>query len=282
MADRSYIDRHVLLANSDGLRLAHPCLHLVGMPRSGTTAALQYLTDGYNFCGRATLGVNEPFNHWFTLEHVDGVLQLKNKQHPSLLTADTVKDRWRTVMSESTGQSLIMKHIFNLNIIADNNTVLDFMLACAPGDWVVIRRRDRFEQFLSWLIGDHTDTWLTTSMSATEAHRKSTLAFTANFKYVKVWLETEREFENKISELQHNGCAVHSVWYESIQTDCDQVGRALFNDTWDAWDSGGWFSDPHSDRIKKLRSFDEKADLIQNYTEIRELFKRGLDGTTTA
>jgi len=254
----------------------------MGMPRSGTTAALQYLTDGFNACGKATVGVNEPFNHWFRLDKTHNGLELTCRQSPTMFTAEAVLARWNTVVAEAADRSLIMKHIFNLDIIPDNNSILDFMLASARGDWVVIRRRDRFEQFLSWLIGDHTDTWLTTSTASTDQHRKDTQAFTANTAYVATWLETEQAFETKVSELVHNGNTVHMVWYESIQHDCDAIGRRLCNASWDTWKSQGWFSDPHANRIKKLRSFDEKAELIQNYTEIRELFQRGLDGTTTA
>ena len=244
-------------------------LHLIGMPRSGTRAVLEYLTDGMSACGNPVVDLNEPFNPYYELGKQGPKLELQGAVLPGPLPESAVLDRWQHIYHEHGHQDMVLKHVWYPKLHDRNANLMRLMLDLTPWPWAVLRRRDGFEQMLSWIIGMRTGRWHQLSDQALQRHRALTQPFAADPVLVTRWKAAQVTFEAALTVLQQSGTICGEIWYESIQSDCDAIGISLARDAWHTHRPADWFDRPRPGRVRKASTLADKSALISNLEEIR-------------
>lgn len=237
-------------------------LHLIGMPRSGTRVALEYISDCAAKSGVPNIDLNEPFNPWCHLQHEAGKLRLGQFVHQPF-SPQQVCARWQLIKDTYAKQQIILKHVWYVDQDTHNTELMALMHEVAPWPWVSIRRQDEFEQLLSYLIGLQTNQWHQLDDNSIYA---DLVPFEADMAVIDSWMSTRNTFNTVLTSLRDSGRLIGEIWYEDLRQHCDHVGKALIGDKW--CHQTDWLSSPPTGRVRKSTNLLQKRSLITNISHV--------------
>lgn len=149
----------------------------------------------------------------------------------------------------------------------------DYMLS-RPTKWIVMQRRDRFEQMISHAMCWTTDRWHVWSKEALDEYNEwySNNPITIPIEMCENWLQSYLRFQQRRRRLQEAGLIIGQVTYERIGQDAKMVAGDLLKSM---GISSPTLTDPGDlvGSTMKLGTNQDKLRWVANYDELLAWYK---------
>jgi len=243
-------------------------LHLVGLPRTGTSFSFYYFTRLLRQAGLEFTDMWEPSNNAINLVQHDVGFEVTG-----IVTTDRNKFDQRLQMYDSfSHRHRLIKHSFHPSAIP----YLDRWMSDHSAKWIEVKR-NQLERYLSWYIARHTNVWVTTKQDVVDKLKQELRPFDVSLDELK----TEIGYTNVYNEYRYrliNECdCIGIINYESMVADCVNLIPSVLK-TYGLDDTS--YTALNVDELeqnelltRKMLTLDEKKQIIRNWQEVEQLLE---------
>jgi hypothetical protein len=252
---------------------SYPELHLIGMPRSGTSISGVYIGTQLRRCGLKFMQLMELFGDDSYLTAAD----MSKIESPRSLES-------RLDLHHSSADCpRLYKHIQD----AYFTQVFDQIIDTKNQKWISISR-DPLDQVASLVLAIHTDVFDARDRQQLSHFKDSVSPFVADLeklKHFRDYADMIRQYRNTLQRLRDEGMLLGNIDYENCKPDIDKLSDPIcdhFNiptvarNNWEKLslipDMEAWAA-VDDIRMKKLWNRQEKIDRILNWTDILNLLE---------
>jgi len=242
-------------------------LHLVGLPRTGSSWALYYFTGVLRHAGIQFVDLFEPSNPRLRFIPKDLGYKVAGFQTEDENTHD---DCIRMYESFSHMHRLI-KHCFTPPCVP----LMEYMLQRPGIRWIEVRR-DPFERYLSWAIAERTGVWVTTKQDRLDEAKQALEPFAAPIDDLLKELANARLYEQSKARMLGDAECIGVINYDTLHADCIELSKRVLPhygaEIENACLTNLGLLDPNGDLLpRKSMTLEEKKHMVINWRELQQV-----------
>jgi len=243
-------------------------LHILGLPRSGTSFAFSYFVLLLRHSGLRFVDLFEPSNPWLKIENSADGYRITGFNSSNL---DTTLEERMQIYRSYDDQHRLIKHVFQKHC----KPYIDLMMRGDDLSWIEIKR-NTFERCLSWVISEQSGFWISHKQATIDDFKENLTQFTAPLHFVESFQEHMKLYTDYRSRMIDYGTCLGVIDYDSLVSDCAELRGAVLKH-FDLPDIG---IDPmklkdleHYSHLmpKKSLTLEEKKHIVSNWQQILDL-----------
>ena len=245
-------------------------LHLVGLPRTGSSFSLYYFTGVLRYQGLDFIDLFEPSNPRLKFIPKEIGYSVAGFEPPD--TDMTVKNLLNMQIYDSySDRHRLIKHCFT----PPCEQLMDHMLCGSDLTWIEITR-DPFERYLSWVIARQSGVWVTTKQERMDAFKRELQPFHSPIDELLQEMERLKIYNQFRQKLLDRCQPMGVIDYNSLFEDCmGLVDRVLAHYNMedlsaDVVSMAELELEPHL-LPKKSLTLEEKKLIVTNWQEIQDM-----------